>query len=355
MKVLLTGSFGNVGKNALLELVKKGYKVRAFDVKTQRNVEVGRKIFRQLKKENKSFEVVWGDIRDKEVVEKIVKGVDTIVHLAAIIPPLAYEKTDFAFSVNVLGSKSLIESAEKEQERNNKNIQFIYASSIAVHGNRMKYPPPTKVTDPLEPLNYDNYASHKITVENILLESKLNWTILRFGVVTPFEISFKIPPIMFEIPLTQRIEVVDTRDVGLACANAVGNEEAIGEIFFIGGGEGNRMIQSEYIRGMLGAMGIGMLPEEAFKPIKSEDDYYHCDWMDTEEAQRVLKFQRFNFEDFLKEFKRKRMLMRMLIIPFRPIARAVLLSKSPYYNKDKTFKQLKTKRKIKEQKVTVPT
>ncbi|MHA1416876.1 MAG: NAD-dependent epimerase/dehydratase family protein, partial [Candidatus Heimdallarchaeaceae archaeon] len=63
MKVLLTGSFGNVGKNALLELVKKGYKVRAFDVKTQRNVEVGRKIFRQLKKENKSFEVVWGDIR----------------------------------------------------------------------------------------------------------------------------------------------------------------------------------------------------------------------------------------------------------------------------------------------------
>ncbi|MHA1865722.1 MAG: NAD-dependent epimerase/dehydratase family protein [Candidatus Heimdallarchaeaceae archaeon] len=354
MKVLLTGSFGNVGKNALLELVKKGYEVRAFDIKTQRNVEVERRVFRQLKKEEKGFEVIWGDIRDKKIIEKIVQGVDVIVHLAAIIPPLAYEKPDFAFSVNVLGSKSLIECAEKEQKKNNKEIQFIYASSIAVHGNRMKYPPPTKVTDPLKPLNYDNYASHKITVENFLRESKLNWTILRFGVVTPFEISYKIPPIMFEIPLSQRIEVVDTRDVGLACANAVRNKEAIGKIFFIGGGDGNRMLQCEYIRGMLGAMGIGMLPEESFKPINSEEDYYHCDWMDTEEAQRVLKFQRFNFEDFLREFKRKRMLIRTIIILFKPIARAVLLSKSPYYNKDKTLKQHKTRKKVKDQKVTVP-
>ncbi|MHA1303220.1 MAG: NAD-dependent epimerase/dehydratase family protein [Candidatus Heimdallarchaeaceae archaeon] len=336
MKVLLTGAFGNVGQNTLIELLKKGHSVRCFDLKTPRNVKLEKKIKKIAHKNNwTGFEVVWGDIRSRETVSKLAHGVDCIIHLAAIIPPLAYEQPKLAYDVNVKGTTMLIEEAENQENK----PKFIYASSIAVHGNRMKYDPPTKIDDPLAPLDYDNYAKHKMIMEKRLRESNLEWVILRFGVVTPFEISFKIPEIMFEIPLDQRMELADTRDVGLACANAVSSEEAIGKTLFIGGGEGNQLYQRDYIKQMLNSMGIGMLPETAFKPIESVDDFYHCDWMDTKEAQEILQFQRLKFDDFIKEFKRRRWFMRVIVSIFRPIARAVLLAKSPYYEKPRAKKQ----------------
>ena len=48
-------------------------------------------------------------------------------------------------------------------------------------------------------------------------------------------------------------------------------------------------VECEFISKILGANGIGMLPDEAFghKP-------YYTDWMDTEESQRLLQYQRFN-------------------------------------------------------------
>ncbi len=333
MKVLLTGSFGNVGKNALLELLKKGYDVRCFDLKTKRNEKVERKLRKLVKKQGlNSFETIWGDIRKRETVSVIVQGVDAIVHLAAIIPPLAYAEKQLAYNVNVTGTTMLIEEAETLDPK----PHFIYASSIAVHGNRMKYNPPTRVTDPFAPLSYDNYAHHKIIMEKRLHESSLPWTILRFGVVTPFEIELNIPAIMFEIPLDQRIEVVDTRDVGLACANAVMNENVIGKTLFIGGGKDSQVYQREYIRKMLDAMGVGMLPEQAFKQVETVEDFYHCDWMDTEEAEKLLQFQRYSFGDFLSEFKRRRWFVRTVSTVFRPIVRSLLLHKSPYYTKSKT-------------------
>ena len=110
---------------------------------------------RLLRKGN--FEVVWGDIRDSGLIRKIIKDVEFVIHLAAIIPPLAYEVPKLAYDVNVKGSISMIRAAALMK----KPPKFVYASSIAVHGNRMKNPPPTKVDDPLDPLDYDNYAFHK--------------------------------------------------------------------------------------------------------------------------------------------------------------------------------------------------
>ena len=63
MRVLLTGAFGNVGQRTLEVLLKKEYKVRCFDLKTSRNVNIEL----QLRKLGK-FEVVWGDIRDTNMV-----------------------------------------------------------------------------------------------------------------------------------------------------------------------------------------------------------------------------------------------------------------------------------------------
>ena len=212
MKVLLSGAFGNVGESTLKELLKKGYDVRCFDLKNPRNARIRNKLSKYG-----IFEVIWGDIRDKETVCNLVQGVDCIIHLASIIPPLAYERPKLAFEVNVQGTKNLINAAEKMENP----PKFIYSSSIAVHGNTMNKKPPTKINDSFKPLDYDNYAKHKIEIEQTLWASRLPWIILRFAAITPFDMKWDIPDIMFEIPLKQRIEIADTRDVGLACSNAV--------------------------------------------------------------------------------------------------------------------------------------
>jgi nucleoside-diphosphate-sugar epimerase len=285
------------------------------------------------------FEVVWGDIRNAGLLRQIVQDVDFIIHLAAIIPPLAYEIPKLAYDVNVKGSINLIRAAALKKIP----PKFVYASSIAVHGNRMDSQPPTRVNDPLEPLDYDNYAKHKIEVEKFLRKTKIPWTILRFAAITPYELGWTIPDIMYDIPLDQRIEVADSRDVALACVNSL-SAETIGKTLFIGGGEGNQLYQRDFVSLILEAVGVGMLPEEAFKKAKTLDDYYHCDWMDTEEAQKLLHFQRFTFKDFIKKFRKKVSFRRFLITLFKPITRAVLLKKSPYYVKPAKKKKIKAKK-----------
>ena len=332
MKVLLTGAFGNVGQRTLKILLNRGHSVRCFDLKNPRNVQLEARL-----RKNGIFETVWGDIRDSKTINKLVKDVDAIIHLAAIIPPLAYEKQNLAYDVNVKGSINLIRAAEKI----NNPPRFVYISSIAVHGNRMDKEPPTRVDDPLDPLDYDNYAKHKIEVEKEFWKSKIPWVILRFAAVTPFEMSWKIPDLMFEVPLEQRIELVDSRDAALACVNAL-SANVIGKTLFIGGGKGNQLYQREFLSKMLEVLGIGMLPDEAFKPVNSINDYYHCDWMNTKEAQELLNFQKNTFNDFLKVYKKKVSFRRFLISLFKPLVRAILLEKSPYYSKKKK-KQTKYK------------
>ncbi|OLS29773.1 MAG: CDP-paratose 2-epimerase [Candidatus Heimdallarchaeota archaeon AB_125] len=325
MRVLLTGAFGNVGQSTLEVLLRKGYSVRCFDLKNPRNLKAEKKM-----KKLGEFEIIWGDIRDPSISDSLVKEIDVIIHLAAIIPPLAYEIPDLAYDVNVGGATNILRAAERMKTP----PKLIYASSIAVHGNRMEYEPPTRTSDPMIPLDYDNYAKHKMEMEKKITKSKIPWTILRFAAITPFEMGWNVPDIMYEIPLEQRIEVADTRDVGLACANAVEVDTA-GKILFIGGGNGNQLYQLDYVSKMLEALGIGMLPKEAFKPVKSIDDYYHCDWMNTDEAQRLLKFQRYSFEDFLRVFKKKIGFKRFIVKLFKPTVRGILLSKSPYYKEHK--------------------
>ena len=323
MKVLLTGAFGNVGQRTLTLLLERGYSVRCFDIKNSRNIAIESKINQKW-----DFETIWGDIRDMTTTEKVVQDIDWIIHLAAIIPPLAYEKPELAYDVNVNGSSYLLNAAEKMKPQ----PKFIYASSIAVHGNRMQFHPPTRVDDPINPLEYDNYAQHKVEMEKRLKESNIQWVILRFAAITPFEMSWKIPDIMYEIPLDQRIETVDSRDVALACVNAM-DSKVLSKTLFIGGGKGNKLLQEEFVSKMLEAFGIGMLPKEVFKPARTIDDYYHCDWMDTKEAQELLRFQEHTFEDFIRVYRKKIGFRRFIIKIFRPLVRFILIRKSPYYEK----------------------
>lgn len=182
--------------------------------------------------------------------------------------------------------------------------------------------PPRKPTDPLKPV--ENYARHKVECERLVRESGLAWAIFRLAAALPF--SLKLDSAMFEVPLDNRMEYVHTRDVGLALAKAVDNPQVLGRIQHLGGGPRCQHRYGQIAATILDAAGIGMLPERAFtrRP-------FSTDWLDTRESQSLLGYQRFTLQDFARELSRRLCWRRVLIRIFRPLVRALLLSRSPYY------------------------
>ena len=103
-------------------LFEKDHDIRCFDIETSQN----KKRQRELSKVG-SFETVWGDITNPEIVEQAMQDIDCIIHLAAIIPPASDANPELARKVNVGGTLNLLNAA--------KNLttppKFIFASSIA--------------------------------------------------------------------------------------------------------------------------------------------------------------------------------------------------------------------------------
>jgi hypothetical protein len=77
-------------------------------------------------------------------------------------------------------------------------------------------------------------------------------------------------------------------------------------------------------------MGIGRLPASAFG-----SQPYCTDWLDTEESQRLLKYQRFSFDDIMREIAGNAAVQRRLTALVRPLARWYLLRMSPFFRQGK--------------------
>ncbi|NLA62818.1 MAG: NAD-dependent epimerase/dehydratase family protein, partial [Bacteroidales bacterium] len=95
-KILLTGASGTVGQAVLKELctIKNKYEVTVFDKKSHKTIN-------KFKPYKDDIEIVYGDIRDVNDIIKIVHNKDVVIHLAAIIPPLADDKPVLSYQVNV--------------------------------------------------------------------------------------------------------------------------------------------------------------------------------------------------------------------------------------------------------------
>ena len=321
MRVLLTGAFGNIGESALLAMVEHGHRVTCLDIKTPHTEKVYHELAVQF-----DFDVCWGDVRDLGVVRSAVEGVDVVAHLAAIIPPRSDIDPELTRAVNVGGTENLLEAAIEMGTQ----PKFIYASSVATYGHQPPRGPPKTADDPQ--VATDVYTETKIASEKLVCESGLPWTVLRFGVVPAIRVDWinnEVDKTMFMIPLDQRVEFVHTRDVGLAVARAV-TAPTEGKVLLIGGGERCRMTYREFIRATFEVMGIGELPEEAFLVPKSDEEYYHTNWMDTRKAQELLQFQTRTFDDYLEDLEKSLGLRRHIMRLLRPLARRRVLAASPF-------------------------
>lgn len=312
MKILLTGAFGNLGMSTLQELLRQKHEVRCFV--TQRKIHE-----RTARRFAGRIELFQGDIRRQDDAAMAVRDQDVIVHLAYLIPPRSEDQPMLAHAINIDGTRNLL-AAAKSQPR---PPQFFFSSSLDVFGYTQEQPPPRKVSDPVQAT--DHYSTHKIACEAMVKTSGLEWAIYRFADIPP--LSLRSPhPIMFEIPLNTRFETIHPYDAGLAIANGIASDSIWGRTLLIGGGPSCQIRYRDYLSSMLEMMGIGMLPECAFG-----NHPYTTDWLDTEESQRLLRYQRYSFEDIMRQLARIAGMRRSLTRLVRPVARWWLLRMSPYY------------------------
>ncbi len=314
MRILLTGAFGNIGMSTLCELLRQGHEVRCFVSRRKAHLRTARRFAGKI-------ELMPGDIRQVADVSKAVQDRDVIIHLAYMLPPYSEEHPELSHAINIDGTRNLLVAARSLP----KPPRFFFSSSFDVFGYTQDRPPPRRLTDPVQAT--DHYSTHKIACEEMVKTSGLEWSIFRFADVPP--LGLRSPhPIMFKIPLATRFEVIHTYDAGLAIANGICRDETWGRTLLIGGGPGCQILYREYLGRMLDMMGIGMLPESAFG-----SEPYSTDWLDTEESQRLLHYQRYSFDDIMQQLTRIVGYKRYLARAVRPIARRWILRMSPYYRR----------------------
>lgn len=114
MKILLTGAFGNVGSEALKTVLRESaqfqnpehrHVVTVLEKRSplaEKNEAATRREFEGIH----DFETVWGDLTSVKDVEDAVLGKDVIIHMAAVIPPVAFKLPQVARKVNVGGSSA---------------------------------------------------------------------------------------------------------------------------------------------------------------------------------------------------------------------------------------------------------
>jgi len=282
-EVLVTGGAGYVGAVLVPKLLATGWKVKVIDLYLYGNV---------LKPHANLIEIK-GDIRDKDILEKIIPGLDAIIHLACISNDPSYElNPQLGKSINYDAFLLLVALAKK-----NKVKRFIFASSSSVYGVKETF----NVTEdlPLEPLT--DYSKYKALCEaHLLKEQTSDFTVL---ILRPATVCGYSPRLRLDLTVNiltnhainnnrikvfggdqkrPNIHIEDVADLYVASLDYP-KEKIAGQIF--NAGYENHTVRqiADLVKENLGQPEIEIVVEES-----NDNRSYH---ISSEKIKRVLGFQ----------------------------------------------------------------
>ncbi|MBE3111161.1 MAG: SDR family oxidoreductase [Acidobacteria bacterium] len=242
-KYLVTGGAGFIGSHIVETLVERGDAVRVLD-----NLTTGKK--ENLEAVAGRIEFVEGDIRDPETCARAVKGVDHVLHEAALASVVrSVEDPLLTNAINVTGTLNMLLAARDAGVKS-----FVLASSSAVYGDDPAMP---KVEGregrPLSPYAVSKLVDEKYAQAFHALYG-LNTVALRyFNVFGPRQDPFSqyaavIPLFITKIlggerPVVygdgeQSRDFIFVENVVRANIEAAGSAAAAGEVLNVAGGNG---------------------------------------------------------------------------------------------------------------------
>lgn len=156
-RILVIGGAGLIGSHVVEELIKEDVKeVIVYDNfcrGVQENLEVA------LKDPRCRIYEVGGDIMQTDILDAAMKGIDGVVHLAALWLLQCHEYPRAAFDVNIRGTYNVLEACVANNVK-----RLVYSSSASVYGDAV-----TDVMTEDHPYNnWTFYGATKIAGEHML-------------------------------------------------------------------------------------------------------------------------------------------------------------------------------------------
>jgi dTDP-L-rhamnose 4-epimerase len=126
-RVLITGGAGFIGSHLANDLLKRGYKVRILDLLSPELHGMDRLRPSYL---HSDIEFLFGDLRNREVVSRVLQDVDIVYHFAAKVDSsrTLYETSEIT-SINSLGTAIFLEGLKRQSVE-----RLIVASSMNIYG-----------------------------------------------------------------------------------------------------------------------------------------------------------------------------------------------------------------------------
>src|ERR671924_638203 len=122
---LVTGAGGEIGHGLITRLTEGTRPIVTIDI-TPLEPALARLVHREF----------TGSITDHNLLERVLAEfeVDLVVHLAALLSTRAEFTPITAHHVNVEGTLTLLEFAQREGESHGRDVRFLYPSSVAAYG-----------------------------------------------------------------------------------------------------------------------------------------------------------------------------------------------------------------------------
>ena len=301
-QVLITGADGFIGSHLTEMLVSKGYSVKAL---SQYNSFNNWGWLENVNCKDK-IEVLTGDIRDPHYCKHIIKDVDIVFHLAALIAiPYSYVAPDSYVDTNIKGTLNICQAAKE-----NGNIRVIHTSTSEVYGTAQYVPIDEK--HPLQPQS--TYSATKIAADAMAMSFynafDLPVTIARpFNTYGPRQSARAVVPTIItqiasgvkEIKLG---DVTPTRDfnyVDDTCRGFIALaecDESIGETVNIGSNSEITIGDTlNLIKELMGSDVEFVIDKDRIRPSKSE--VFRL-WCDNSKIEKLTRFKsQINIKDGL--------------------------------------------------------
>jgi nucleoside-diphosphate-sugar epimerase len=240
--VLVTGGAGYVGSVLTKKLLKNN-----FDVKVVDSLVYGNDGISSLIEENK-IEFFNSDIRDSIKISPILKDVDCVIHLAAVVgEPLCKKIPEAARQINEIATKNLVNLCKTN------NVQrFIFASTCSNYGSSLDI---VDESSPVKPLSL--YSECKVNSEKYILDNnsdKFQTCILRFatahGLSPRMRFDLLVQEFLRDALIDKKISIfgedfwrplIHVEDMADACISTLNSSSNLmsGQIFNVGSSNEN--------------------------------------------------------------------------------------------------------------------
>ncbi len=190
-RVLVTGADGFLGRS-LLAALAGGARPAALVATDVREVPLARRL--------PGVSYLVQDVRDAAIGATLAEhGIDSVVHLASIVTPGKGSSREFEYSVDVLGTKNVLDACIAQGVQH-----LVVSSSGAAYGYHADNPDWLRETDALRGNEAFAYAHHKRLVEEMLAQARashpaLAQTVLRIGTILGERVDNQITA-LFEKP-----------------------------------------------------------------------------------------------------------------------------------------------------------